>query len=343
MSGSRHNGRLAEQIRVAVVGSVAPGDLASIVRARGSVAAVFAPEGDPTIGDQPVARSLDDAIDRADVVHVNVTGEDLAPMLRRVVEAGRPAVLHTIPTPADAAELAHLADVAATAGMLVAMPYVRRFYPMVRLARRRVRSGVVGPVQLARGTALVDGANEPAAFIELGAAWCDLLEFVSDHRIERVTATSVVSPHVEGRTDAVALMFTTDRGAAGTFVLSRLTAGARGELHIELDGVDESISFDERRPEVLDVAGARSLQRLQRGGEISRYSPLPPGHPQGFGECWDAYVGDSYARVRGGRPAGLPTIADLVRSAELMHAVSGSLETGDWVAVRPAATLRSAG
>lgn len=330
MPTSPQSGRPLELVRAAFVGPVTSADRAAVARAHGTVTAVYRPGRGAFVGDHPIVPSLDEAIELADVVHINVRADAAQEALDRVVRAGRPAVLSTIPAPST---LRDVIAFAAGARALVAMPYVRRFYPMVRLARRRVRSGAVGPIQLIRGSVLVASSADTAPFAELGASWCDLMEFVSGHRVERISAAAVTSPHGKPRNDAIVLVFTTDRGAAGSFVLSRLTPGAKGELRIEVDGVEESITFDERRPEVLDVASARSLQRVQRGGEVSRYSPLPAGHPQGFGECWDAYIGDVYAAVRGGRPEGLPTIADLARSQDLADAVVLSLDTSEWAPV----------
>ena len=60
-------------------------------------------------------------------------------------------VLHTRPVDVDPTVIGQLATSAATTGVVVAVPFVHRYYPMVRLARRRVRSGMPGPLHLLHG------------------------------------------------------------------------------------------------------------------------------------------------------------------------------------------------
>ena len=55
-----------------------------------------------------------------------------------------------------------------------------------------------------------------------------------------------------------------------------------------------------------------------------RYAVLPPGHPQGYQDCFDAFVGDTYRAIRAGGVAavdGLPTFADGARAADITDAV----------------------
>ena len=84
-----------------------------------------------------------------------------------------------------------------------AVPFVYRYYPTVREARERVRAGGTARCTCVHGTYLqdwllrpdddnwrVDGALGGAsrAFADIGSHWCDLAEFVSGHRIARLSA-----------------------------------------------------------------------------------------------------------------------------------------------------------
>ena len=60
---------------------------------------------------------------------------------------------------------------------------------------------------------------------------------------------------------------------------------------------------------------------------------LPPGHPQGYQDCFNAFVTDNYAAIRGEAPDGLPTFADGLRAAVLTDAVITSSTTSTWVEV----------
>jgi predicted dehydrogenase len=280
---------------------------------------------------------LVDSAGSADIVHVTVPPAAVLDVVDDVVGSGRSAVLHVRPDRLDPDVVARLAARAADSGVVVAVPFVRRYYPMVRLARRRVRSGMPGPLHLLHGWALRDGV----------AAWCDLVEFVSRHRVERVVATGVAATTiepVEGAPEtpgAMGLLFETDRGSVGTLAVSHTRPIEGGTLLMALDGVEESVVFHEGRPEVLDVIGPRSSQRFQRGigADVSRYSTQPAGLLQGNRDCWAAFVGDAYAAVRGGAPDGLPTIADLARSSALAAAIRDSEANGTWSRVGSEADL----
>src|SRR4029450_2011501 len=92
---------------------------------------------------------------------------------------------------------------AAEAGRQATVPFIYRYYPTLREARERVRDGRTGPIRLLHGTYLQDwllsaenhnwrveeelgGASR--AFADIGSHWCDLAEFVSGHRIARLSA-----------------------------------------------------------------------------------------------------------------------------------------------------------
>ncbi|WP_051276826.1 hypothetical protein [Marmoricola sp. URHB0036] len=274
------------------------------------------------------ARVVDD-LDAADVVHVTRSADAGVETLEGLIDRGRSVVLHQLPVQPEAEAIARLAARAAAAGVVVAVPFVLRYYPMIRLARRRIRSGTPGPLHLVHGWTGIEGLSR----------WCDLLEFVTRHRVERVVATAQGTPDETDAGDeptvGFGVLFETDRGAAGTLAMSNSRPMEGGSLVLSLDGVEESVLFHEGRAEVLDVVGIRFSQRFQRavGAEVSRYSTEPPGHPQGERACWVSYVADAHAAARGSTPDGLPTLTDLARSAALAEAVREAQLTTGWTSV----------
>jgi hypothetical protein len=269
--------------------------------------------------------------DSAEVVHVTVPPANVVEAVEGLLASARTVVLHARPADLDPIVIGQLAATAATRGVVVAVPFVHRYYPMVRLARRRVRSGTPGPLHLVHGWSAPDAV----------AAWCDLVEFISRHRVSRLTGTSVDSTRADSEGDtsgtpgAMAVAFETDRGAVGTLAVSQTRPVEGGTLLAAFDGVDESIVFHEGRPEVLDVMGARSTQRFQRGvgADVSRYSTQPAGHPQGHRDCWASFIKDAHAAGTGGSPDGLPTLVDLARSASIAASVRDTLSGPGWVRV----------
>ena len=73
------------------------------------------------------------------------------------------------------------------------------------------------------------------------------------------------------------------------------------------------------------------------------YAVLPPGHPQGYQDCFDAFVADTYRAVAGEDVDGLPTFADGARAGAITDAVLASAASGRWVDVTPAAMPAPAG
>ena len=61
---------------------------------------------------------------------------------------------------------------------------------------------------------------------------------------------------------------------------------------------------------------------------------LPSGHPQGYADCFDAFVADFYSGVRSGSAVdGMPTFSDGLRAALITDAVLASSREERWVDV----------
>ena len=137
------------------------------------------------------------------------------------------------------------------------------------------------------------------------------------------------------------MQFETDRGALGSVVISQISPGRKNRLWIELDGAEEALAFDQEDPETL-WSGRREAATLVRrdpqhlAPAAARYATLPAGHPQGYADCFDAFVRDFYATIRsdgGDTPDGLPVFGDGLRAALITDAVLASAASGTWVDV----------
>lgn len=310
-----------------------------------------------------------------DVVHICTPNDLHAPLARLALEAGKHVICEK-PLATSAADAAALAALAAQSGRVAAVPFVYRFHPVVREARARVSGGRTGAIHLVHGSYLQDWLATPddtnwrvdarrggpsRAFADIGSHWCDLVEFVTGHRIARVSArTHTVfaerpagSAHAfqrgsgdsagsgagqrvpVGGEDAVTMMFETDRGAAGTLVVSQVSHGRKNRLWFEIDAAHEALAFDQEEPERLWV-GSRAAQRLvvrdpsALSPEAARYATYPAGHAQGYGDAFAAFVADVYAAVRGEAPDGLPRFEDGLRAARITEAVLASAASRAW-------------
>lgn len=95
--------------------------------------------------------------------------------------------------------------------------------------------------------------------------------------------------------------------------------------------------FDQESPDSLWLGGRLVNSQVIRGvddaPEVRRLSVLPPGHPQGYQEAFDAVIAGTYAAVLGEQAPGLPVFADGVRATLLTTAVLCSAADGRWVDV----------
>jgi predicted dehydrogenase len=333
--------RLAGARLVGVAGS-------SAERARGAL---------DSLGAEEAFGSAEDLISAVDVVHICTPNHLHAPLALKALDAGL-AVVCEKPLATDAPTAALMAARAEETGAVATVPFVYRFHAMAREARAKVAAGELGQLSVVHGSYLQDWLVPPAepnwrldadiggpsrAFADIGSHWFDLAEFVTGDRIATVSAQlAVVVPIRDGaqvRTEDVAtVQFRTRRGAVGTMAVSQVSPGRKNRLFLEVSGDEASIAFDQEQPELLWVGRQQGSQLLMRdpatlSEAARRYSPLHAGHPQGFHDCFDAFVADTYAAIRGEHRDGLPTFADGSRAAQLCAAVLDSARSRAWVEV----------
>ncbi|MBP1136494.1 putative dehydrogenase [Arthrobacter sp. PvP023] len=339
----------------------AAGGEVSAVAGRSPAAAEAAAAG---LGARTAAESPEALIarDDVDVVHIctpNTTHADLA---RKAIAAGK-AVVCEKPLATSVEDALELTDLADRASVVTAVPFVYRFYPAVREARDRILRGDAGQLWLLHGSYLQDwlaGADATnwrvdstlggasRAFGDIGVHWCDLMEFTTGHRITRLVAkTSRAYDQREtggqlssvATEDGAALLFETDHGATGSLVVSQVSPGRKNRLWFSFDGTEASFSFNQERPDTLHIGRTDSSAQIAVGPQTlttsggRRYNRLPPGHPQGYQDSFNAFVADAYAAVQGQEPEGLPTFRDGLRAARLTEALVTSAARQVWVNV----------
>jgi predicted dehydrogenase len=322
--------------------------------------------------------SIDEVAEsKADVVHICTPNASHVPYAVTLMKAGK-HVLCEKPLGVSLEDARQASQVARDTGVVNTMPFAYRFHPMGREMRAKVQAQEFGSVNLIHGSYLQDWLLNPKstswrvdpkaggpsrAFGDIGSHWCDLVEWVTGDRIARLVATTSITikqrpaataasfsaaesdaPLVDVQTEDSALMlFRTANNIAGSAVISQLSAGRKNRLWVEVDGMHQSAVFDQEQPEQLWIgteAGAQVLVRDPNHGsaEQRRLSTLPAGHPQGYAQCFENYVADSYAAVdahagHGEVPEGLPTFADGARAAEICDAMLRSAASGEWVSV----------
>jgi predicted dehydrogenase len=310
--------------------------------------------------------------DGIDVVHIATPNHLHEPLALKALAAGKHVVCEK-PVALDGAGAQRIADAAAASGLVVTVPFVYRFHPIIREARARVAAGELGRLHLLHGhyqqdwlltaddvnwrvDAALGGASR--AFADIGSHWCDLVEFVSGYRMARLlartatlvperstTATTTFSAPTTGgerrpvdTEDAALVLFETAQGALGSMLVSQVSAGRKNRLWFELDGEHAAIAFDQENAETLWLGRRERGEILQRDPAVlapdaARLVTLPPGHAQGYDGCFDLFVADTYAAIGGGSPEGLPLVGDGLRAARITDAVLESARSQSWIEV----------
>lgn len=317
--------------------------------------------------------SIEDVTDAdVDVVHIASPNATHAPYVAALLDAGKHVICEK-PLGLTVDEANTMAASADAAGVVATVPFVYRYHPLVREIRARAQQGEFGDWNLLHGTYLQDWMLSPdasswrvdpaqggasRAFADIGSHWCDLVEWVSGERFAAVSAqTSIAVPrrpnghgpsfgeagsgeYVAVRTeDSAVMLLRTTSGVLGTLTVSQVAAGRHNRLWFELDGSRGSAVFDQENAEQIWLGapdGARLVARDPSHGspEQRRLSTVPAGHAQGYAQCFEAFVADTYAAINGDKPDGLPTFVDGAQSARIVDAVLCSAETGDWTEIR---------
>lgn len=310
-----------------------------------------------------------------DVVHVCSPNGLHEEHVKAALEAGAHVICEKpLAVSRDVAQ--SLSQLAHAAKRVATVPFVYRYHPLVREIRARARDGQFGRWQLLHGSYLQDWLLDPMStswrvdsarggpsrtFADIGSHWCDLMEFVTGERIASLIASFATT--VETRPanasatfgkggastemkavdteDAASVIFRTQSGVMGSLVVSQVSAGRKNRLWFEFDGEHRSAVFDQEHPETVWLGSERSAEILQRdpsngAPEQRRLSHLPAGHAQGYAQCFENFVADTYERIRGVDVDGVPSFEDGLRSACIVDAVIRSARMNQWVDVESA-------
>jgi predicted dehydrogenase len=213
-------------------------------------------------------------------------------------------------TVAEGEELVRLVEAGPT---LFALTHPYTGYPAVRQAREMVRGGRLGEIRLClieytqdwlmeplerRGNKQAAWRMDPAraglggCVADIGTHAANLLEYVTDRRIEAVCAD--LSSFVEGRRldDDAHMLLRLAGGAKGTLTCSQIACGEENRLALRVYGSQAGLEWQQEEPNTLLFKPAgRPWERLRTGhgylGAAARAATrVPPGHPEGYLEAF---------------------------------------------------------
>ncbi|MCU1543844.1 MAG: oxidoreductase domain protein [Microbacteriaceae bacterium] len=295
-----------------------------------------------------------------DVIHVCTPNNLHVSQSLEALARGKPVVCEK-PLATTLADATRMGDVAVRSGVATAVPFVYRYYPAVQEIRSRIELGEAGDLLLLHGSYLQDWLSHAAAtnwridpvkggasraFADIGVHWCDLMEFVTGHRITRLTSRLITSyqhrgaaENPVGTEDVATIMFETDRHASGSLAVSQVSPGRKNRLWLSLDGTDGSFEFNQETPDAFWIGGSSESRIVTSGSsgmrsdDARRLSYLPEGHPQGYQDAFNGFMSDAYRSFCGSAVPGLPTFADGLRAAAITDAVVEASRSESWVDV----------
>ena len=221
------------------------------------------------------------------VVHVTSPNRLHRGQVLACLAAGRHVVCEK-PLGLTAAESAEMAQAASASGLIAAVCYNTRFYPLNQHARGAVLAGEVGPARLVSGTYLQDWLALPTdwnwrldpaeggalrAVGDIGTHWLDLTSFILGERPSAVLAelptfiaerdkptgpveTFTRSHGATERTpitteDAGLILLRYPSGARGSLVVSQVSHGRKNAMRWEVAGARASLAWTSESPDHL--------------------------------------------------------------------------------------------
>ena len=242
-----------------------------------------------------------------DVVH-NCTPNALHFEVSQAILAAGKHVISEKPLARTSKESGELAMRAAKAGVVNAIHFNYRNYPLVRQMRAMVRSGELGRLFLLHGAYLQDWlilesdynwrvdseGGESRAVADIGSHWFDTVQFVTGDPVVEVmgdlttvhqtrkkpgkpveTFTGKILPPSEttdvpvSTEDCATILFRTRSGAPGAVVISQVSAGRKNHFQIELDYAQGALEWNQEEPNTLWIGRRDSAnQSLIKDGSL---------------------------------------------------------------------------
>ena len=261
-----------------------------------------------------------------DVVH-NCTPNHVHFEVTKAILAAKKHVVSEKPLAMTSAESRELCRLAEAAGVVNAIDFNYRNYPLVQHMHQLFRAGELGEVFIAHGSYLQDWlylptdynwriepgiGGESRAVADVGSHWFDTVQFITGRRIVEVMGDLVTihktrkKPKKPVETyagkllaaedyadapvtteDCATILFRFDNGSPGSLVISQVSAGRKNRFSFEIDASKAAVAWNQEEPNTLWVG------RRERPNELVIKDPslLQPG-------------ARPYAHFPGGHPEG---------------------------------------
>ena len=242
------------------------------------------------LGLPPAYESLQAVLDdpRVDVVHITSPNHLHHEQAKAVLQAGKHVVCEKplAMTSQQSEELVHLAG---STGLVNAVNFNIRFYPVLQHVRGMVEENALGKIRLVSGHYLQDWllldtdwnwrldprlGGDLRAVADIGSHWMDLTTFLTGKRITSVMAdletfiktrrqpTGPVETFATERgaktvareirtEDCAAILLRYEDGSMGSLTVSQVSPGRKNSLAFEIDGAESAAGWNSERPDEL--------------------------------------------------------------------------------------------
>ncbi len=225
---------------------------------------------------------------RVDVVHITSPNHLHHEHAKAALAAGKHVVCEK-PLAMTPAESADLLDAADRSGMVHAVNFNLRFYPVNQHVHGMIAAGELGEVRLVSGHYFQDWlllatdwnwrlepglGGELRAVADIGSHWMDLTSFLTGRRITAVMAdlatfiktrqqpkgpvetfaaagsTGTIARDIKTE-DVATILLRFDGGLRGAVTVSQLSAGRKNSMVYEVDGASSSAAWNSESPDEL--------------------------------------------------------------------------------------------
>jgi predicted dehydrogenase len=220
---------------------------------------------------------------------------------KKILAAGK-HVISEKPLAMTTAESSELVKLAKQAGVINAIDFNYRYYPLVQEAKAMVANGKLGDIFHANGSYTQDWlylatdwnwrlvpqfSGKSRAVADVGSHWCDAIQFITGQKITKVFADlrtihkTRMKPKKEVETysgkmlqpsdyepvpidteDYANVLFEFENGSGGSFTVSQCFAGRKNRLFYELSGSKCSVVWDQERPNEMWIGYREKANEL---------------------------------------------------------------------------------
>jgi predicted dehydrogenase len=225
-----------------------------------------------------------------DVIHITSPNYLHFPQAKAALLAGKHVVCEK-PLAMNLSESTELVRIARQTGLVNAVNFNIRFYPLALQARSMIQSQELGQVFIVRGSYLQDWLLLPTdwnwrlepelggdmrAVADIGSHWLDLTQFITGLEVKAVFADFKTFLPVRQKPttpidtfsgklqkaieyveqpihteDYATVVLRYQNGAHGVMTVSQVSAGRKNRLSYEIDGSKASLAWDSERPNEL--------------------------------------------------------------------------------------------